>query len=116
MPERRSAQRYKLALPIEIMHPTPSARSRRLRGQTRDISTSGIYFTLPEPLPPKSTFQFSVTLPPELTDGIEVQITAQGRVVRTERKPPSAEQLGIAATIDKYEIVSREVEGPGAGG
>lgn len=109
MQERRSAPRYKLALPIEIMRMTLATRSRRLRGETRDISTSGIYFTLAKPLAPKTRFQFSITLPANLTDGIEVQITAEGRVVRTERKNSSAEQLGIGAVIENYEIVSTEV-------
>ncbi len=111
MQERRSARRYKLALPIEISRMTPAEKPHRLHGTTRDISTCGIYFTLGQPLPLRTRFQFSVTLPAKMIQGIEVLITAQGRVVRVEKRGSRAvERVGIGAVIEKYETVSSEVE------
>ncbi len=111
--EQRSARRFQLSLPLTIL-----PRSDRLmlhqqaglpRGRTRDISTSGIYFTTYEPLTPGCAVAFTLVLPADLTRGAEVLICAQGKVMRTEKRLENGiERMGVAATIERYEIVKQD--------
>jgi hypothetical protein len=78
-------------------------------GQTRDISTRGVYFLIDENMAPGTELDFTLTLPAEITRGTEVFIRAHGRVVRVERKSDDGtEKLGIAAVIEKYDIIRAE--------
>jgi hypothetical protein len=50
-----------------------------------------------------------LTLPPEITQGIAVLVRAQGHVIRTEkRQEDGTTRIGVAAAIEKYEIVRAE--------
>jgi hypothetical protein len=108
--ERRSARRYDLSLPLAIL---PFSNRMALhqhadfpRGETRDISTGGIYFTTNEALGPGSKLVFALILPAELTSGRKVFVCAQGKVVRTERKMKNGiERTSVAAMIERHEIV-----------
>ena len=108
MTERRIARRYELSLPVVVRSPIerqPDARN----GQTRDISTRGVYFLIAEDMAPGTELDFTLTLPAEITRGTEVFIRAHGRVVRVERKAEDGtEKLGIAAVIEKYDIIRAE--------
>jgi hypothetical protein len=104
MTERRTARRYELSLPVIVRTPiqaTPEPRS----GQTRDISTRGVYFTIAEDMAPGTELDFMLTLPAEITRGTEVFIRAHGKVVRVDRQD---ERLGVAAVIEKYDIIRAE--------
>lgn len=58
---------------------------------------------------PGTELDFTLTLPAEITRGTEVFIRAHGRVVRVERKSENGtEKLGIAAVIEKYDIIRAE--------
>lgn len=75
-------------------------------GQTRDISTAGIYFTTDETLVAGSAVAFALILPAKLTRDKEVFVCAQGKVVRTEKRNKCGfERTGVAAHIERYEIV-----------
>ena len=100
-PDRRSAPRYLLSLPI-IVHVAQNAEP--VAGQTRDISVRGIYFTIDQELTPGSVVDLSFTLPAVITEGTEVFVLAEARVVRVESES-DAERVGIAMAIDTYEIV-----------
>lgn len=109
MTERRAARRYDLSLPVIIRIPLEREGQSR-NGKTRDISTRGLYFTIDQELAPGSELDITLTLPAEITRGTEVFVRAQGRVVRVEKKgDDKSVHMGIAAVIERYDIVRGEV-------
>jgi hypothetical protein len=108
MTERRTARRYELSLPVVVRSPL-QLQVEPKNGQTRDISTRGVYFLIDEQMAPGTELDFTLTLPAEITRGTEVFIRAHGRVVRVERKSDDgADKLGVAAVIEKYDIIRAE--------
>jgi hypothetical protein len=109
MTERRAARRYDLALPVIIRVPIEKEHEAK-NGQTRDISTRGVYFTIEEDLTAGAELDITLTLPAEIiTRGTEVYIRAQGKVVRVDRKPGNGkERIGVAAVIERYDIIRGE--------
>ncbi|HEX2711525.1 MAG TPA: PilZ domain-containing protein [Candidatus Acidoferrales bacterium] len=108
MTERRAARRYDLSLPVIIRVPVDRNASSR-NGRTRDISTRGVYFTFETDLAPGTELDITLTLPAEITRGTEVFVHAQGKVVRVEKMPENGtEHTGIAAIIERYDIVRGE--------
>ncbi len=108
MTERRMARRYDLSLPVIVRLPVnrePVSHS----GQTRDISTRGVYFILQKELAPGTELDFTLTLPAEITRGTEVFVRAHGRVVRVDKqRDDTHESVGIAAVIERYDIIRGE--------
>ncbi|HTS13791.1 MAG TPA: PilZ domain-containing protein [Candidatus Limnocylindrales bacterium] len=108
MTERRTARRYDLSLPVNVRLPInrePGSHS----GQTRDISTRGVYFTLHKELAPGTELDFTLTLPAEITRGTEVFVRAHGRVVRIDRQDDQEQEgVGVAAIIERYDIIRGE--------
>ncbi len=106
MAERRLARRYDLSLPVAVHVPT-LAEPRA--GKTRNISTRGVYFTIDETLATGSELDFTLTLPSQITHDTDVFIQARGRVVRVEPNPEGAAYgVGVAAIIEKYDIIREE--------
>lgn len=106
MTERRLSRRYDLTLPVTVRIPNSP---QPYAGKTRDVSTRGVYFTMDETLDAGMELDFTLTLPSEITHDTDVFIRARGRVVRVE---PTLEdrrrEVGIAAVIEKYDIVRQE--------
>ncbi|HXX20569.1 MAG TPA: PilZ domain-containing protein [Candidatus Acidoferrum sp.] len=108
MTERRMARRYDLSLPVNIRMPI-NREPRSQSGQTRDISTRGVYFTLQNDLAPGTEVDFTLTLPAEITRGAEVFVRAHGRVVRVDKRTDDDhESVGVAAVIERYDIIRGE--------
>jgi hypothetical protein len=105
MTERRLARRYDLSLPVNVRLPItrePGAHD----GQTRDISTRGVYFIMQKELSPGTEVDFTLTLPAEITRGSEVFVRAHGRVVRVDKqRDDDHETIGVAAVIERYDII-----------
>ncbi len=110
MRERRTAHRYRLALPIVIFRLPKVKEADVLRGRTRDISTRGLYFTTDRKLTQGAKLNFSLTLPREITSGTQVSITAEATVVRVEKRKveDGVERVGAAAVIERFEIIRAE--------
>jgi c-di-GMP-binding flagellar brake protein YcgR len=107
MSERRTARRYELSLPVIVRGSAEAASPHN--GQTRDISTRGVYFMVEEDLAPGSELDFTLTLPAEITQGTAVFIRAHGKVVRVDRKQEDGlSRMGVAAVIEKYDIIRTE--------
>jgi hypothetical protein len=108
MTERRMARRYDLSLPVSVRLPInrdPGAHS----GQTRDISTRGVYFMMQREMSPGTELDFTLTLPAEITRGTEVFVRAHGRVIRVDkRQDDQHETIGVAAVIERYDIIRGE--------
>jgi len=52
---------------------------------------------------------FTLTLPTEITRGTEVFVRAHGRVVRVDKREDDGhETIGIAAIIERYDIIRGE--------
>ncbi|HKS66450.1 MAG TPA: PilZ domain-containing protein [Candidatus Acidoferrales bacterium] len=108
MSERRMARRYDLSLPVNVRVPV-NRESVSHNGQTRDISTRGVYFTTQRELCTGSEVDFTLTLPPEITRGSEVLVRAHGRVVRIDRHgEDDLPMVGVAAVIERYDIIRGE--------
>jgi hypothetical protein len=108
MTERRTARRYDLSLPILIRMPATSV-TELPNGKTRDISTRGLYFVIDQDLSAGSELDITLTLPGEITRGSAVLVRATGKVVRVERrKEDESDRLGVAAVIERYDIVRGE--------
>jgi hypothetical protein len=108
MTERRTARRYDLSLPVVIRVAVDRETVPR-SGKTRDISTHGVYLLVDNELSPGAELDLTMTLPAEVTGGTEVFIRAIGKVVRVEKTPErSSDNLGVAAVIERYEIVRSE--------
>lgn len=108
MTERRTARRYDLTLPISIRFAADSLINRQ-DGRTRDISTRGLYFVVTQDLLAGSALDITLTLPAEITRGSDVLVRAQGKVVRVERRLEDGEtRLGVAAVIERYDIIRGE--------
>ncbi|HTR48551.1 MAG TPA: PilZ domain-containing protein [Verrucomicrobiae bacterium] len=108
MTERRMARRYDLSLPVSVRMPI-NREPRSHSGQTRDISTRGVYFTVQNDLATGTELDFTLTLPTEITRGAEVFVRAHGRVVRVDkRSDDDHETIGVAAVIERYDIIRGE--------
>lgn len=105
MTERRSARRYDLSLPVQVI-PLASQKGNPHPGQTRDISTRGVYFVIHEELTPGAALDFTLTLPSEITGGSQVHIRAHGHIIRVDKKSGNGlHEVGIAAVIERYDIL-----------
>ncbi|MGA9571663.1 MAG: PilZ domain-containing protein [Candidatus Acidiferrales bacterium] len=108
MTERRMARRYDLSLPVNVRLPINREPGTH-NGQTRDISTRGVYFMMQKDLAPGTEVDFTLTLPAEITRGTEVFVRAHGRVVRVDKQEDDApETIGVAAVIERYDIIRGE--------
>jgi hypothetical protein len=105
MTERRSARRYDLSLPVQVI-PPGSQKGDPHPGQTRDVSTRGVYFVIHEELEAGAALDFTMTLPAEITGGGQVHIRAHGHIIRVDRKRGNGHnELGVAAVIERYDIL-----------
>jgi hypothetical protein len=108
MTERRTARRYDLSLPVIVRMAAEQVVDTQ-RGKTRDVSTRGLYFVIDQDLQAGSELEITLTLPSESAQGSEVLVKATGKVVRVEpRKEDEADRMGVAAVIERYDIVRRE--------
>jgi hypothetical protein len=108
MTERRMARRYDLSLPVNVRLPINREPGTH-NGQTRDISTRGVYFVMQKDLAPGTEVDFTLTLPAEITRGTEVFVRAHGRVVRVDKQDDDTpETIGVAAVIERYDIIRGE--------
>jgi hypothetical protein len=108
MTERRTVRRYDLSLPVMIRIPAERITNAQ-QGKTRDISTRGLYFVIDQDLEAGSELDITLTLPAEITHGTEVLVRALGKVVRVEnRMEDSSTRLGVAAVIERYDIIRGE--------
>jgi hypothetical protein len=110
MEERRVAHRYKLPLAVIVKRLPLDAAPSEMRVTTRDVSTSGVYFTSDQRLTVGIKLDLSLTLPPEVAQGSSVIIDAQARVMRVDEQPGVSERFGIAAVIDKFNISRAAVD------
>jgi hypothetical protein len=99
--ERRGSRRFSMKLPLTVRLPAGEVVAEE-SAETRDVSFRGLYFTADAGLEPGTSIEFVLTLPREITMAGEVRIRCMGEVLRVE---PLGERRGVAARIDRYEIL-----------
>jgi hypothetical protein len=68
-----------------------------------------VYFSLDREIAPGTEVDFTLTLPAEITRGTEVFVRAHGKVVRVDkRRDDGHESIGVAAVIERYDIIRGE--------
>lgn len=98
--DRRSGQRIPASVPVSIKAPQGNLQ---LTGQTRDLSTSGIFLYTNSHISAGSALEMVLILPPELTQGEKRWVCCQASVVRVEENPDG--NFGVAASIQTMEIL-----------
>jgi hypothetical protein len=100
--ERRSAQRFRIKLPLTVRWTSGSAVGEA-RTESQDVSSRGIYFSLPKTVQNGSPVEIVLTLPHEITMAGPVRVRCLGRVHRNE--PQQAGYSGLVAEIERYEFL-----------
>ena len=99
--EQRRSQRFQLALPMALVQ--GSQGEARRAGETRNVSSTGVYFVVNDRMEPGALLQFIITLPEEISMVGPVRLLCKGKVMRVE--PHEGALLGVAATIERYEFL-----------
>ena len=98
--EHRRSQRFQLTLPLIL---TRSSRGEIHKvGETRNLSSTGVYFIIDEPIELGSSLEFTVTMPEETSMAGLVRLVCKGKVTRVEQQ--EAAVVGVASTIERYEF------------
>ncbi len=100
--ERRSAQRFQIKLPLTVRWTTGSAIGEA-RTESKDVSSRGVYFFLPQEVTYGSPVEILLTLPHEITLAGPVRVRCLGRIQRTDTEPEG--HVGIVAAIERYEFL-----------
>ena len=107
MRERRTSRRYKVTLPVTIRRIPTLTEADVVYGETRDISSGGLYFRTRQELAPETRIDLSFSLP---TNDSQALITAQAKVLRVQKeREDSVEVFGVAVLIEKYGISRAEL-------
>jgi hypothetical protein len=98
-PEKRSTRRFSLELPITVVYTNDRTE---LAGQSRDVSSRGVFIYANANVAEGAVIEFVMTLPREITLADPIRVRCTGRVLRIENKD---QRQGIAATIDQYDFI-----------
>lgn len=101
-PERRSAQRFRIKLPLTVRWTSGSAVGEA-NTESQDVSSRGIYFSLPKSVKSGSPVEIVLTLPHEITMAGPVRVRCLGRVHRNEQQQSG--YSGLVAEIERYEFL-----------
>jgi len=107
--ERRSTSRYNLAVLVEIRVAPKLAAVRTVFAETQDISTHGFYFNIAQKFTVGTQFDFSLTLPTEITRATPLNIRGKARAVRVEETGKGhTGHFGVGALIESYQVSQAE--------
>ena len=110
--ERRATSRYNLVLLVEIRVGPNTAAVGEVLAEIQDMSTQGFYFNIPQTFTVGIQFEFSFTLPSDITGAAQVNISGKARAVRVEETGEShSGWSGVGAIIESYQL-SRESINP----
>jgi hypothetical protein len=100
--ERRRAHRFELQSPVTVRW-KDGAQMREALTVSEDVSSNGIYFTLPEGIQNGTAVEVEMTLPNQITLAGPVRVRCLGHIQRCE--PAEGAKAGMAAAIEKYEFL-----------
>jgi hypothetical protein len=98
-PERRSAQRFAMSVPVAVQCPGGSFPQET--ALSHDVSAKGIFLHMNARPREGSSIEFTVTLPPEVTLTDPMRVNCKGHVIRVVEEE-SAQRFGVGATIEGY--------------
>jgi hypothetical protein len=111
--ERRATSRYNLALPVEVRLAPDLPAVGSILVKTRDISTHGFYFNIAQAFQVGTEFEFSISLPIEVTGTAQAYVCGKARAVRVEETGDNHHgRLGVGALIESYQISRAELGKP----
>lgn len=99
--ERRNT-RFPLVLPITVRWSTQSGIAEA-ETESRDVSSTGIYFSLPIPVERGTAVEIVITLPHEVTGHGQTRVRCHGRILRADAFGES--RVGVATQIEHYQFV-----------
>ncbi|MCS7025683.1 MAG: PilZ domain-containing protein [Bryobacteraceae bacterium] len=97
--DQRRNPRFELRLPFELVR--TGSTQVGLRGETINLSASGVLFTLDTAIEVGESIEFVITLP------TEARLRCVGKVVRKDDRLSRGQQCGgsVAATVERFEFV-----------
>ena len=98
-PERRSQTRKPVRVPVRVRQPDGSEQ----QGQTRDLSSNGIFLYSENGLEAGSKLELVIMLPPGMGMGPGGWTLCQASVVRVDEG--TGKGVGVAATLDRIELL-----------
>jgi hypothetical protein len=101
--EQRKFRRFELKLPVEVVR----TGTRRMSGpgETRNLSSGGVLFTVRSPMDVGEPIEYFITLPNSSGSEAGVRLLCRGRVVRMEQPEAEPEPVAVAATLERYEFI-----------
>jgi hypothetical protein len=94
--EQRKNQRFDLRLPLQIVG---SGAKAKTKGETKNMSSSGVLFTCTEPVPVGEPIEYVITFPKAPGTRSEVRLRCVGKVLREDADST------FATTLERYEFV-----------
>ena len=96
MTEQRKHQRFELRLPFEVVR---NGSPLTVRGETKNMSSAGVFFIAEGQLPLGESIEYLITLP--RTPGMhkDVRLRCVGKILREEYRS------AFAATLERYEFL-----------
>lgn len=97
--DRRISHRFTLQLPITLVLPETGLK---VQGETRDISSNGVFFYANLPVAEHQEVELLMTLPYEFALA-PVRVACRARVLRVEQNELG--QKGMAAAIQRFDYL-----------
>ncbi len=82
--ERRASSRFPIERAVRFKISNRNHDEEPGRGQTVNMSSTGVLFTTDRELPPGRRIELSISWPAKLNDTCKLKLVARGRVVRVE--------------------------------
>jgi len=100
-PERRRQERTPVRVPVKVRSRNSDAPD--VSGQTRDLSSSGVFLYSESALEAGAKLELVIMLPGGLGFGPGGWTLCQASVVRVEES--DGKRVGVAATLDRIELL-----------
>ena len=105
MAEKKSDKRGKRRVPVRLPVSIKSADGQiQETAETRDLNSGGVFLYTQSDIAEGTELELVLVLPAELTFGERRWVCCQASVVRVEQ-PTSAASFGVAARIDRFEVL-----------
>ncbi|HWR37597.1 MAG TPA: PilZ domain-containing protein [Clostridia bacterium] len=102
--DKRNHRRFPLSIGTELRLHNALPENTGVRGETRDVSASGAFFRVNEPIEVGEKIQFVLTFGPDLTTTNPLHVQFWGTVVRVEKSDDIGYRHGVAVQIRRYEF------------
>ena len=102
--EQRRSQRFELHLPLRVKRTSAGQVSHA--ALTRNMSSSGVLFASEAEVQIGGAIEYEVTI--GNAEGVAVDLSCIGKVVRLEKSSREAPAYLVAATLDRYQFIRRQ--------